>query len=110
MSEIEKSSGNVYEDLALEASDEMLLKARLAFSIRELIASKSLTQMQASDMIGLPQPKLSRLLRGEFRGVSVAKMLEIIVALGRDVRIVIGPETFVGGQAPHAGHLEVVQA
>ena len=32
------------------------------------------------------------MLRGQFRGISEAKMLECLARLGRDIRIVIGPE------------------
>ncbi|MDL2259805.1 helix-turn-helix domain-containing protein [Deltaproteobacteria bacterium OttesenSCG-928-K17] len=92
MNDIEKSTGNVYEDLGSEDSNEMLVKAQLAATIKELIESKGLTQMQAAETIGLPQPKLSRLLNGHFRGISVSKMMEAIVALGREVQIVIGAE------------------
>ncbi len=108
MSEIEKSVGNVYEDLGSEDSNEMLVKAQLAAAIKELIESKSMTQMQAAEAIGLPQPKLSRLLNGQFRGVSVAKMMEAISGLGRDVQIVIGPERFTTRQA-RFGQVEVIQ-
>jgi predicted XRE-type DNA-binding protein len=108
MSEIEKSVGNVYEDLGSEDSNEMLVKAQLAVTIKELIESKGLTQMQAADTIGLPQPKLSRLLNGQFRGVSVSKMLESINRLGRDVQIVIGPEKFINEQVAPS-RVEVVQ-
>jgi predicted XRE-type DNA-binding protein len=107
MSEIEKSAGNVYEDLGREDSSEMQVKAQLAATIKELIESKGLTQIQAAETIGLPQPKLSRLLNGQFRGVSVSKMLEGINHLGRDVQIVIGPEKLITDQvAP--GRVEVV--
>lgn len=82
MNEIEKSSGNVYEDLGSKDSNEMLVKVQLAATIKELIESKNMTQMQAVEAIGLPQPKLSRLLSGQFRGVSVTKMMEAAVSVG----------------------------
>lgn len=44
----------------------------------------------------MTQPKLSNLLRGQFRGISEAKMLECLVKLGRNVEIVVGKE----GDAP----------
>lgn len=107
-SEIEKSTGNVYEDLGCEDSNEMLVKAQLAATIKELIKSKGLTQIQAAENINLPQPKLSRLLHGHFRGVSVSKMLKAVARLGCDVKIVIGQEKFTAGQTG-SGLIEVVQ-
>jgi hypothetical protein len=35
--------------------------------------------------------KLSKMLRGQFRGISEAKMLDCLARLGRDVQIVVGP-------------------
>ena len=39
--------------------------------------------------VALPQPKASKMLRGQFRGISEAKMLECMNRLGRDVEIVV---------------------
>ena len=98
MSDIEKSSGNVYDDIGVENPQEMLVKAELALTIRNILKSKGLTQLEASKIIDLPQPKLSRLLNGQFRGISEAKMLECLIKLGRDVQIVIGEAKAQEGQ------------
>ncbi|MDR2668601.1 MAG: helix-turn-helix domain-containing protein, partial [Desulfovibrio sp.] len=68
--EMSVSSGNVYEDLDMENSAEMLVKAQLASAIQDILDSRGLTQTQAAELMGLPQPKLSRLLNGQFRGIS----------------------------------------
>ncbi len=54
----------------------------------------------------MTQPKLSKMLRGQFRGVSEAKMLECLAKLGRDVQIVVGPAR----RSAAAGRVEVVFA
>ena len=89
MIEIEQGSGNVYADLESRDADEMLVKARLATKIGEIIRHRHLTQQQAAEILGIPQPKLSGMLRGQFRGISEAKMLECLNRLGRDVQIVV---------------------
>ncbi|ACK79356.1 conserved hypothetical protein [Acidithiobacillus ferrooxidans ATCC 23270] len=86
------SGGNVYADIGVPDAEEMLLKAQLASRIADMIQGKGLTQSQAAELLGIPQPKLSLMLRGQFRGISEAKMLECLARLGRDVQIVIGPE------------------
>jgi predicted XRE-type DNA-binding protein len=91
MTEIEYGSTNVYADLGRPDAEEMLIKAQLASKIGEILKRRKLTQTQAAKILGLPQPKLSRLLRGQFRGVSETKMLDCLTKLGRDVRIVVGP-------------------
>ncbi len=91
MIDIEEGSTNVYADLGRADAGEMLVKAQLATQIASVIKHRGLTQMEAARMMGLTQPKLSLLLRGQFRGVSDSKMLDCLVRLGRRVQIVVGP-------------------
>ncbi|MEX3955966.1 helix-turn-helix domain-containing protein [Trinickia sp. EG282A] len=86
---IERGSDNPYADLGYPAADEMLVKAGLAHEIGEIIKSRHLTQQRAAELLGMPQPKLSEMLRGKFRGISQAKMIECLNRLGRDVDIVV---------------------
>ena len=86
---IEKSSGNVYADLGYVDSDDMLLKAQIVAKIAEIIEQRRLTQEQAAEILGLTQPNISRLLRGQFRGVSERRLLRCLTKLGRDVQIVV---------------------
>ncbi|EOI6398934.1 helix-turn-helix domain-containing protein [Yersinia enterocolitica] len=88
--DIEISSGNVYADLGKDNAEEMQVKAQLANTIGNIIKSRRLTQEQAAKLLGMTQPKLSNMLRGQFRGISEAKMLECLTRLGRDVQIVVG--------------------
>ena len=89
MAKIEKSSGNVYKDLGLANPEQMFIKATLAAKISEILAQRGLTQVEAAKLLGIPQPKVSALLRGQFRGISEAKMLECLNRLGRDIDIVV---------------------
>ena len=89
MSKIESGSTNVYADLGMADAEEILIKAQLATKIGDIIKRRKLTQVQAAQLLGITQPKLSGLLRGQFRGVSETKMLECLTRLGRDVEIVI---------------------
>lgn len=106
MSNIERGSMNVYADLGFDNAEEMLVKAQLASKIGDIIRRRKLTQVQAAELLGITQPKLSGLLRGQFRGISEAKMLECLTRLGRDVKIVVK-------SAPRSraeGHVTVVFA
>jgi predicted XRE-type DNA-binding protein len=89
MNDIEKGSANIFEDLRLPDAAEMQVKATLAAKIGEILKQRHLTQVQAAEILGMPQPKLSNMLRGQFRGISEAKMLECMNRLGRDVQIVV---------------------
>ena len=106
MYDIEASTGNVYADTDVENADEMLVKAQLAATIQDILNTRNLTQTQAAEILGLPQPRLPWLLNGHFRGISEAKIMDCIARLGRDVRIVISP----AHRADQTGRVEVVQA
>jgi predicted XRE-type DNA-binding protein len=86
---IERGSGNPYADLGRPDSDEMLVKAELAHRIAQIIQDRQLTQLRAAELLGMSQPKLSEMLRGKFRGISQAKMIECLNRLGHDVEIVV---------------------
>jgi predicted XRE-type DNA-binding protein len=86
---VEKSSGNVYADLGYADSDDMLVKAQVVTKIAEIIEQRGLTQEQAAKILRLTQPKISRLLRGQFRGISERRLLRCLTRLGRDVQIIV---------------------
>ena len=88
---IEEGSTNVYADLGYVNADEMQRKSALAAEIARAIKARHLTQQDAAVLLGIDQAKVSRITRGQFRGVSEAKLLELVARLGRDVKIVIGP-------------------
>lgn len=89
---IEKGSGNVYADLGMDDASEMLVKARLAERIGQAIQSRGWTQQQAADALAISQAKLSGMLRGQFRGISEAKMMDCLAKLGHRVQIVISEQ------------------
>jgi len=94
------SGRNVYADLGYPDADEMLVKAQLVSKIADIIRRKGLTQVEAAKRLGLTQPKVSAMLRGQFRGFSERKLIDCLTSLGRDVQIVIkeAPERKVGGK------------
>jgi predicted XRE-type DNA-binding protein len=90
---VEKGSGNVYEDLGVPDSEDMLVKAQLVRQIAEIIRERRLTQAEAAKVLRLTQPKISRMLRGEFRGISERRLLRCLTRLGHDVQIVVKETT-----------------
>src|ERR1035437_6086972 len=106
MSKIERGSTNVYADLGMADAEEMQVKAQLATKIGDITRRRKLTQVQAAELLGISQPKLSGLLRGQFRGISESKMLECLTRLGRDVEIVVKPTP----RSRSEGHVSVVFA
>jgi predicted XRE-type DNA-binding protein len=88
---IEEGSTNVYADLGYTDAAEMQRKSQLAGEVARAIKARRLTQEDAAALLGIDQSKVSRITRGQFRGVSEAKLLELVARLGHDVKIVVGP-------------------
>jgi predicted XRE-type DNA-binding protein len=88
---VEEGSRNVYADLRYPDPDDMMVKAQLVTTIGDIIRQRGLTQDKAAELLGLTQPKVSKLLKGQFRGISERRLLRCLTSLGRDVEIVIKP-------------------
>ncbi len=88
-SAVERGSGNVFADLDLPDADTHLLKAELVGRIDAIVRRRTITQTEAARLLGLSQPDVSRLLRGDFREYSLERLLRLLTALGRDIDIVI---------------------
>lgn len=88
----EVSSGNVFVDLALPDSDELIAKAALAQQIASIATHRHLTQAEAARLLGTTQPKVSALLAGKLAGFSMERLIRFLNALGRDVQIVVTPK------------------
>jgi predicted XRE-type DNA-binding protein len=104
MSKVEKAK-SVYAELEFPDAEEMLVKAQLVMKIAQILRERRWSQQQAAQVLRMTQPKLSKMLRGQFRGISEMKMMDCLVRLGREVRIVVGPEKRTGSE-----RIEVVAA
>lgn len=87
----EIGSGNIFADLGLPNADEHQLKAALVVQLKRLIAERELTQIAAAKLVQIKQPDLSKLLRGQFRLVSVEKLMRMLTAFDQDVEITLKP-------------------
>ncbi|MGB5959076.1 MAG: helix-turn-helix transcriptional regulator [Coleofasciculaceae cyanobacterium] len=86
---VQASGGNVFADLGLENSEELLVKAELARKISSIITKQQMTQSEAAALLGIDQPKISALINGKLSGFSTVRLFRFLNALGRDVEIVV---------------------
>ena len=86
---VEPGTGNVFADLGLTDADAHIVKAELVTRIDAIVRQLGITQTEAGRMLGLSQPDVSRLLRGDFREYSLERLLRLLTVLGRDIDIVI---------------------
>lgn len=81
------SSGNVFADLGFANAELELAKARIVQSIADEIGRRGLSQRAAGEIIGLPQPKLSTLLRGHWASYSLDRLVRYAALLGVAVTV-----------------------
>ena len=88
--EVEKSSGNVFEDLGLPNAKEMYVKAVLAMKINGIIKTRKLTQKEAGVILGVAQARVSDLRRGhKLKNFSIDMLISFLTKLDQDVEIVV---------------------
>ena len=89
--DITRGTGNVFADPGLPDAGERRTKTRLALALNRIIKDQALKQVDAPRLVGVPQPEVSALVNYRLDGFSVEKLMEYIVALGRDIEIVVRP-------------------
>jgi predicted XRE-type DNA-binding protein len=84
-----RGTANIFADLGYADAETHLLKAGLVTRIQEVISEHKLTQVMAATRMNISQPDVSRLLNGQFRDVSVERLMKMLTRLGCDVDIVV---------------------
>jgi len=102
--EVHRSSGNVFADLKLPNAERLKVKAELAIEIKCAMERLGISQKEAALRMGIPQPKLSALLRGGFDNISEHKLMNCLNRLGYDIEINVRPAN------QELGHLTLAMA
>ncbi len=89
--EVHTDSGNVFADLGLADSDKLKIKNGLVLEIRKAIRSLVMTQLEAAKRMGITQPKVSDMMRGDFTNLSERKLMDCLTRLGYDIEIKVRP-------------------
>jgi predicted XRE-type DNA-binding protein len=71
--EVQRSSGNVFADLGLPDAEKLKIKTGLVVEIRKAMRALGLTQQAAAKRMGIPQPKVSGMMHGDFTNLSERK-------------------------------------
>ena len=89
--EVRRSSGNVFADLGLPDAEKLQIKTGLVIEIRKAMRSLGLTQLEAAKRMGITQPKVSDMMRGDFSNLSERKLMDCLTRLGYDIEIKVRP-------------------
>ena len=89
--EVEIGSGNVFADLALPDADKLKIKSGLVIEITKAMRQLGWTQQAAAQRMGISQPKVSAMLKGDFANLSERKLMDCLNRLGYDIEIRVKP-------------------
>lgn len=84
-----RSSGNPYADLEMSDADERLAKAQVALRIVVIMRERGLTQAQLAEELGIDQPQVSRITRGQLGPFSLEKLMKLANCLNQDIDIIM---------------------
>ena len=73
-----------------------MLKAGIVVELRRLIKERGLTQVKAAKLVGISQPDLSHLLRGDFDDYSAERLMKMLTAFEQDIEIIMKPHRKAG--------------
>ena len=90
---VHRGSGNVFADIGVTHPERVLARAQIMSRIAEIIKERGLTQKEASELLGIPQSKVSCLVNGKLSMFSLDHLLVLLNKLDRDVDIIIKPKT-----------------
>jgi len=95
--EYELSSDNIFADLDLDQSDELMTRAQLLQEVSSLIKTSKLSQKEIAEQLGITQPKVSLLVSGRLSAFSTDTLMRYLSLLGCNIEIrVRKPRSKVG--------------
>jgi predicted XRE-type DNA-binding protein len=77
---LEKSSGNVFLDMGISRGEAVNLQIRsdMMIQLEQIIRKRGLTQSAAAKILGVTQPRVSDLVRGNIAVFSIESLIDML--------------------------------
>ena len=86
-----RGSNDVVGNLGLGDIQMASARTTLARKLNDLLAEMNLSQTEAAELLGIPQPKISAIRNYRLEGISLERLMEALTALGQRVEIKVSP-------------------
>ena len=81
------SSGNVFADLELDNSSELLTRAKLGYTVRKLLESRHLTQAEIASLFNIEPLEVTDLMTGKYHLFEETRLFNFLNKLEQKVVI-----------------------
>ena len=80
---------NIFEKLGFEheAATNLVIRAQLMAALTEFIKNEKLTQAQAAEMLGVPQPRVSNITNGHIDKFTIDKLVNMAARVGLETQV-----------------------
>jgi predicted XRE-type DNA-binding protein len=84
-----KGSGNVFLDLGFEPAEAkvMALRAQVMIRMEQHLKAQGWTQAEAARQLGITQPRVSRLIKGQWKDFSLDMLLTLAARVGLEPQV-----------------------
>lgn len=83
----EDGSGNVFADLGLKDSDQLMARVQIGFYVFRILEDRKTKQREIAEILGIAQPEVSHLMNGHFSRFTTDKLLDFLKRLDQKVTI-----------------------
>ena len=87
--EFKESSGNVFEDMGLDDSDELLARSQLGHAVRMILKEKGWKQGEICRQLGIDQGEVSKLVNGKYHLFSEKRLFGFLNKLNKQVILTV---------------------
>jgi predicted XRE-type DNA-binding protein len=84
-----KGSGNVFLDLGFDPAEAkiMALRAEVMIRMEQHLKAQGWTQAEAARRLGITQPRVSRLIKGQWQDFSLDMLLKLAARAGLEPKL-----------------------
>ena len=101
------SPKNIFEELGLDQSEELLVRSQLLDKVSVLIHNSGLSQKNVAEKLGIAQSKVSKLVNGRLSEFSTDTLLRYLSILGCNVQIKVSKPRSRAAIFRKKGNIEV---
>lgn len=85
------AGGNVFVDLGFppEEAENLKIRSSLMMAIEQIITERGLKQIEAAELFGVSQPRISDLLRGKIDVFTIDSLINMLARAGVRVELTV---------------------